>query len=125
MTEHENRDINEHEVSLESSRQAGRVIRNLGEHARSAIADAEATAQKFARRTREQAAMATDVLNQQSTRAGKYLSHNINEYPFSALLIAGAIGYGLAYLIHTQRQNRPEIEQVRNSGGGLTEFDLC
>lgn len=122
MTEDENREINEHEVSPESSKQAGRVIWNLGEQARSAIADAGATAQEFARRTREQAAMATDVVNQQSTRAGKYLSHNINEYPFSALLIAGAIGYGLAYLIHTQRQNRPETEQVRKSRVGLMEF---
>ena len=122
MTEDENREINEHEVPPESSKQAGRVMWNLGEQARSAIADAGATAQEFARRTGEQAAMATDVVNQQSTRAAKYFSRNINEYPFSALLIAGAIGYGLAYLIHTQRQNRPETEQVRKSRVGFMEF---
>src|SRR5260370_42095315 len=100
-------------------------MRNLGERARSAMADAEATAQEFAKLTREQAMMATDVLNQQGTRAGKYVSRNINEYPLSALLIAGAVGYGLAYLIHTQRQNRPEIEQAGKSRVGLGEYDFC
>ena len=34
-----------------------------------------------------------DALYQQGARAGKYLTRNVHEYPFEALLIAGAIGY--------------------------------
>jgi hypothetical protein len=95
---------------------AGSTAGNLGEQARSAIGEACATAQELAQRTREQASTATDVLYQQGTRAGEYLSRNVNEYPLPALLIAGAIGYGLGYLIHTRWQtekwqNRPEIAQ--------------
>ena len=89
---------------------------NLGEQAGFAIGEAGATAQELAQRVREQASMATDALYRQGTRAGEYLTRNVNEYPLVALLIAGAIGYGLAYLIHTrwqsgEWQNRPEIEQ--------------
>ena len=84
--------------------QARNTVRNLGEQARSAMDDPGAAAQDLARRAREQASMAGDVLYQQGSRAGEYLSRNINEYPLAALLIAGAVGYGLAYLIHAQRQ---------------------
>jgi len=33
-------------------------------------------------------------------RAGEYVSRNTAEQPLLALLIAGAIGYGIAYMIH-------------------------
>jgi hypothetical protein len=83
--------------------QARSTARNLGEQARSAMADPGATAQELTRRAREQAAIAGDALYQQGTPAGEYLTQNVNEYPLVALLIADAIGYGLAYLIHSQR----------------------
>ena len=51
---------------------------------------------------REQASAASDVLYRQGRRTGEYLTQNVNEYPLAALLIAGMIGYGLAYLIHTR-----------------------
>jgi ElaB/YqjD/DUF883 family membrane-anchored ribosome-binding protein len=93
-------------TSMERVREQARsTVQNLGEQARAAMADPGATAQELARRTREQASMATDALYQQGTRAGEYLSRNVNEYPLAALLIAGAVGYGLAYLIHTQWQS--------------------
>ena len=44
---------------------------------------------------------ATDTLYQQGTQAGQYLTRNVNDYPLTALLVAGAIGYGLGYLIHS------------------------
>jgi hypothetical protein len=59
----------------------------------------------MARNLGEQASAATGALYQQGTRAGEYVSRNVNEYPLPALLVAGAIGYGLAYLIHTQWRN--------------------
>jgi ElaB/YqjD/DUF883 family membrane-anchored ribosome-binding protein len=100
--------------------QARNMVRNLGEQARSAIGDPGATAQDLARRAREQAATASDTLYQQGSRAGEYLSRNINEYPFTALLIAGGIGYGLAYLIHGQWQgwNWQDWNWQGSTGGG-------
>jgi hypothetical protein len=87
---------------------------NLGEQARSAISEAGATAQELTRRAREQASTATDVFYQQGTRAGEYLSRNVNEYPLPALLAAGAVGYGLAYLIHTRWQTGKWQSRARN-----------
>ncbi len=74
--------------------------RAVGDQVRSAASDAGATAQDLARRAREQAAVAGDVFYQQGARAGKYLTQNVNEYPLTALFIAAAIGYGVAYLMH-------------------------
>jgi ElaB/YqjD/DUF883 family membrane-anchored ribosome-binding protein len=80
--------------------QPGSTAPTLGGQARSA--NLGTTAQDLGRRAREQASMATDALYQQGARAGKYLTRNVHEYPFEALLIAGAIGYGLGFLIHTR-----------------------
>ena len=77
--------------------QANTMARNVGEQARSMASNAGATAQDLARRAREQ----TDSLYEQGARAGEYLTRNVNEYPLTALLIAGAVGYGLGYLIHS------------------------
>jgi hypothetical protein len=77
--------------------QAKTMARNVGEQARNVANTATTTAQDLARRAREQ----TDTLYQQGAHAGEYLSRNVNEYPLTALLVAGAIGYGLGYLIHS------------------------
>ena len=73
--------------------------RAVGDQVRNAVSDAGATAQDLARRAREEAALATDVVYQQGARASKYLIQNVNQYPLSALLIAGGIGFGMAYLM--------------------------
>ena len=86
--------------------QAKTMARNIGDQAAAAAADPGATAQELARRAREQAGAAGDVLYRQGQRAGEYLTQNVNEYPLTALLIAGMVGYGLAYLIHTQWQGQ-------------------
>ncbi len=51
----------------------------------------------------DQASAAGDALYQRSARAGRYVTSNVNQYPLPALLIASAIGYLTAYLIHTCR----------------------
>jgi len=43
---------------------------------------------------------AANAVYQQSARAGGSVSRYTSEQPLTALVIAGAIGYGLAYLIH-------------------------
>jgi ElaB/YqjD/DUF883 family membrane-anchored ribosome-binding protein len=51
----------------------------------------------------DQASAAGDALYQQSARAGRYVTSNVNQYPLPALLVASAIGYLTAYLIHVCR----------------------
>ena len=77
--------------------QARNIANTAGEQARTIADTASSTAQDLARRAREQ----TDTLYQQGTQASEYLTRNVNEYPLTALLVAGAIGYGLGYLIHS------------------------
>src|SRR5207248_776302 len=93
-------------MASETLEQAKTMARNIGDQARAAAADPGATAQDLARRARDQAGVAGDVLYRQGQRAGEYLTQNVNEYPLTALLIAGMVGYGLAYLIHTQWQGQ-------------------
>ena len=77
--------------------QARNIANTVGEQARNIANTASSTAQDLARQAREQ----TDTLYQQGTQASEYLSRNVKEYPLTALLVAGAIGYGLGYLIHS------------------------
>jgi hypothetical protein len=53
-----------------------------------------------AREASNQATQAATSLYQQGSRAGGFISQYAAEQPMAALLAAGAIGYGLAYLIH-------------------------
>src|SRR5262245_57489501 len=78
-----------------SQRAVMEVARNVGEQARTAAA----SAQDLARRAGEQT-------YEQGQRAGEYLTRNVNEYPLAALMVAGAIGYGIAYLVHSNWQNQ-------------------
>ena len=83
--------------------QAKTVARNIGDQARAVADDPGAAAQDLARRAREQATQASDMVYRQGQRAGEYLTENVNQYPLVALVMAGMIGYGLAYLIYTRR----------------------
>lgn len=82
--------------------QAKTMARTVGEQARNIAGSAGSTAQDLARRAREQVNQVnTDALYEQGARAGEFLTRNVNEYPLAALLIAGMVGYGLGYLIHS------------------------
>jgi hypothetical protein len=59
-----------------------------------------AQAGEVAREASNQATQAATSLYQQGSRAGGFISQYAAEQPMAALLAAGAIGYGLAYLIH-------------------------
>jgi ElaB/YqjD/DUF883 family membrane-anchored ribosome-binding protein len=56
--------------------------------------------QGVARQVGDQASRAVSTLYDQGTNAGGYVSRYTAEQPWTALLLAAAIGYGLAYLIH-------------------------
>ncbi len=65
-----------------------------------AVAQASDAIQGAAREVGKQVDQAVTSVYRQSARAGGYVSRYASEQPLTALLIAGAIGYGLAYLIH-------------------------
>ena len=65
-----------------------------------AVTQASDTIQGVAREVGNKVDQAASTMYQQGARAGGYVSRYAEEQPLTALLIAGAIGYGLAYLIH-------------------------
>ena len=79
----------------------GEAVRDAGEGNASAEAVEQTTA--IVRNIGNQASAASGAVYQQSARAGEYVTRNVNQYPLPALLIAGAIGYLTAYLMHTAR----------------------
>jgi len=75
-------------------------VRNLAAQARSGAVRAGAAVQDAVRQTSTQVNDAATSLYHQGARAGDYLSERTTEQPLTALLVAGAIGYLLAFLIH-------------------------
>jgi hypothetical protein len=90
------------EAGAQARSGAAKMAGDLSDQAKSMTAAAGESAAEMGRRARDQAGAAVsaarDVITQQGSRAGDYLTQNINEYPLTSLLIAGAIGYGLACL---------------------------
>ena len=94
--------------------QAKPVLRELRESAGAAMDKAADLAQKAstagvqavdavqgaARDVANQATQAANAVYQQGARAGGSVSRYAAEQPLTALLVAAAIGYGIAYLIH-------------------------
>jgi ElaB/YqjD/DUF883 family membrane-anchored ribosome-binding protein len=94
--------------------QAKPVLRDLRESAGVAMDKAADLAQKAsnagvqavdavqgaARDVANQASQAANAVYQQGARAGGTVSRYAAEQPLTALLVAAAIGYGVAYLIH-------------------------
>jgi hypothetical protein len=66
----------------------------------SAAAEAGSTIQKAAVETAKQISNAAAEAYRQGARAGKSVSQNTAEQPLLALLIAGAIGFGIAYMVY-------------------------
>jgi ElaB/YqjD/DUF883 family membrane-anchored ribosome-binding protein len=94
--------------------QAKPMLRDLGETAGAAMdkatdlankasavgAQAVEAIQGAARDAGSQASRAATAVYQQGARAGGSVTRYTTEQPLTALLIAAAIGYGIAYLIH-------------------------
>jgi ElaB/YqjD/DUF883 family membrane-anchored ribosome-binding protein len=94
--------------------QSKSVLRDLNESAAAAVdktadlarkvstagAQAVDAVQGAARGIGDQASQAASTVYEQGARAGSSVSRYTAEQPLTALLIAGAIGYGLAYLLH-------------------------
>ena len=89
---------------------------HAGEGAGSAVTKAGETAKDIATRAREHAAPAAQAVYDRGARAGQYVTRNVHDYPVTALLIAAAVGYGLAYLLHggSRREVRNLYDQRTN-----------
>ena len=73
---------------------------DLAHKASTAGAQAVDAIQGTARDVGNQATRAASAVYEQGTRAGGSVTQYTTEQPLTALLIAAAIGYGIAYLIH-------------------------
>ena len=73
---------------------------DLAQKASTAGVQAVGAVQGAARDVANQASQAANAVYQQGARAGGSVSRYAAEQPLTALLVAAAIGYGIAYLIH-------------------------
>lgn len=108
--QHQGQGYGERSAEPNKDEQTRSFAGSLTEQARSVASGAGSTATDLARRAREGAAAASGAVYEQGSQAGQYLARGIDEYPITALLVAGAVGYGLAYLIHS----RWEIDSPKN-----------
>ena len=88
------------EMMQDAQASAATLARQATEAGRQAMAQAGELVQGTARQASNQATQAATNLYQQGSRAGDVITQYAAEQPVTALLVAGAIGYGLAYLIH-------------------------
>ncbi|MBV9829136.1 MAG: hypothetical protein JO001_26235 [Alphaproteobacteria bacterium] len=103
----------------ETKNQASTIVRNVSDQAWAAANSASETAQNLARQARDQVG---DVLGGPTSRAGEYISRSVNEYPVTALIVAGAIGYGIAFLMHNSWQSsEPSRPQGRGSSSDRSD----
>jgi hypothetical protein len=70
--------------------------------AQKAAVQVGSTIQGAAIETSKQVSDAAAKTYDQGAQASEYVSRNTAEQPLLALLIAGAIGYGIAYMIHAR-----------------------
>jgi ElaB/YqjD/DUF883 family membrane-anchored ribosome-binding protein len=82
--------------------QATDLARKASSTGLQAVTQASDTVQGAARQVGNQASQAATKVYEQGAWAGGYITRYTVEQPLTALLIAAAIGYGIAYLIHRQ-----------------------
>ena len=76
------------------------TISDVAGRAQTAAIEAGNTVHGAAVEAGKQAGAAASEVYRQGVRATEVMSRNTAEQPLLALLIAGAVGYGIAYMIH-------------------------
>ena len=79
------------------------TVTDLAGKAHTAATEAGATVRDAAVETAKQVGDAATKTYRQGVRAGEYVSQNTAEQPLLALLVAGAIGFGVAYMIYARK----------------------
>ena len=75
---------------------------DLAGKTQAAVAGAASTIRDAASETVRQVRDTATQAYGQGAQAAEYVSRNTTEQPLTALLIAGAIGYGIAYMVHAR-----------------------
>ena len=75
---------------------------DLAGKAQTAAAEAGGTIRDAASDTVKQVSDAAAKTSKQRGKAADYVSRNTAEQPLLALLLAGAVGYAIAYMIHSR-----------------------
>jgi ElaB/YqjD/DUF883 family membrane-anchored ribosome-binding protein len=70
------------------------------DQAKAAAQDIGTRVQDAARQAQDKARATRDALHEQGSQAKDYVVRSVEQRPLAALLVAGAIGYAVAYLIH-------------------------
>jgi ElaB/YqjD/DUF883 family membrane-anchored ribosome-binding protein len=83
--------------AMERVSATARDLSSAGTHAAAQAGD---VVKGVARETGNRAGQAATALYQQGANAQGYVNRYVAEQPVTALLLAAAVGYGLAYLIH-------------------------
>jgi ElaB/YqjD/DUF883 family membrane-anchored ribosome-binding protein len=77
-------------------------VADLAGKTQTAVGQGIRTIRDSAVETGKQVSDAAAKAHQQGTQAADYVRRRTTEQPLTALLLAGAIGYGIAYLVHAQ-----------------------
>jgi ElaB/YqjD/DUF883 family membrane-anchored ribosome-binding protein len=72
------------------------TVHRMAEQARSAIADTANTVGEVANQAKNQASAAAEAVYEQGNELADVIEEAIRRNPWSAVLLAGAIGYGIA-----------------------------
>ena len=103
---------NTHESHHEAADMPARVNNaadDAVEHVKAAAGEALASvAENIGEQARDEAGAAAEALLRQTRRAGDRLSRYATAKPLTALLVAGAVGYGLGYLMQRSQRTLPE-----------------
>ena len=91
------------EEMTERARDLAQQAASLVEEAASTLVDARETAWDVAQRTGAQARVVADQAYRNGQRGARELAQRVEERPLTALLVAGAVGYAIAYLLHARR----------------------
>jgi ElaB/YqjD/DUF883 family membrane-anchored ribosome-binding protein len=91
---------NPKDMAGDAAQQAKGVIAETADRVKGAAVDAGDRAQAFAREAGRQATAAAETLYGQGNEMRDVIERTVVENPWPALLIAGAIGYGMACLVH-------------------------
>jgi len=79
------------------------TITDVAGKAQTAATEASGAVRDAAIETANRVSDAATTTYRQGVRASEYVSQNTAEQPLPALLIAGAFGYGIAYMIHGRK----------------------
>jgi ElaB/YqjD/DUF883 family membrane-anchored ribosome-binding protein len=82
---------------------ASRQAKDMAQRAAETARETSETAWDVAQKTATQAREAAGEAYARGERGARELARRVEEQPLAALLIAGAIGYAIAYLLHGRR----------------------